>query len=93
MGHRDGVKGYRLLDTSTDRLIIECSVQFEETPLHAPSEPHVDTFVPLHAPNINDDESTHSNHGSYMISEYNLKDDENAYVEPPQIPKWAHTTL
>jgi hypothetical protein len=73
MGYPDGVKGYRLLDPSTDRLIIEHNVQFEETPLHAPLEPHADTFVPLPAPDISDDESTHSDHGSYMSSEYDWK--------------------
>jgi len=28
-----------------------------------------------------------------MIFESNLEDDEHADVEPPQIPKWAQTTL
>jgi hypothetical protein len=93
MGYLDGVKGYRLLDPSTDRLIIECSVQFEETPLHAPLEPHAETSVPLPAPDISDDESTHSDHGSNLSSESDLEDDEHADVEPPQIPKWAQTTL
>jgi hypothetical protein len=76
VGYPDGVKGYRLLDPSTDRLIIECSVQFEETPLHAPLEPHAETFVPLPAPDISDDESTHSDHGSDLSSESDSEDDE-----------------
>jgi hypothetical protein len=67
VGYPDGVKGYRSFDPSTNRLIIECSVQFEETPLHVPLEPHAGTFVPLLAPNISDDESTHSDHGSNLI--------------------------
>jgi hypothetical protein len=73
MGYPDGVKGYRLLDPSTDRLIIEHNVQFEETPLHAPLEPHAETFVPLPAPDISDDESTHSDHGSYLSFEIDSK--------------------
>jgi hypothetical protein len=77
MGYLDNVKGYRLINPSTNRIIIERSVQFEETPLHAPSEPHVDTFVPLLAPDISYDESTHLDHDSYLSSEYDLEDDEH----------------
>jgi hypothetical protein len=56
-------------------------------------EPHEDTFVPILAPEINDDETTHPDHGSYLSSEYYLEDDENgvdqhADVEPPHMPKW-----
>ena len=57
MGYPDDVKGYRLIDPSTDKLFIERSVQFEEIPLHAPLESHVETYVPLLAPHIRDDES------------------------------------
>ena len=57
--------------------------------MHAPLEPHVETFVPLPPPCISDDESTHSNHGSYPCSEFDSKDDEHAYDEPQQMPKWA----
>ena len=35
-GYPDGVKGYHLIDPSSDRLIIERSVQFEESDSHAP---------------------------------------------------------
>ena len=36
VGYTDGVKGYRLIDLSSDRLIIERSVQFEESDSPAP---------------------------------------------------------
>ena len=62
MGYPDHVKGYMLIDPSTDKVFIERSVQFEEIPLHAPLESHLETFVPLPAPNIRDDNSTHSGH-------------------------------
>jgi hypothetical protein len=77
VGYLDSVKGYRLLDPSTARLIIEHSIQFEETTLHAPLEPHAETFVPLPAPDISDDESTHSAHGSNLSSESDSEDDEH----------------
>jgi len=98
MGYPDDVKGYRLLDPSTDILIIEHSVHFEEDHLHAPSNPHVETFVPFHALDIGDDESTHSDHGLDLRSEFDLEDDEHVndehpYDEPPQMPKLARTTL
>jgi hypothetical protein len=64
MEYIDGVKGYRLLDQSMDRLITEHIVQFEESPFHAPLDPYADTLVPLIARDINDDDSTHSDHSS-----------------------------
>jgi hypothetical protein len=45
VGYPDGVKGYRLIYLSSDRLIIEHSVQFEEGVSHVPQQPHVDTFI------------------------------------------------
>ena len=45
VGYLDDVKGYRLIDLSSDRLIIERSVQFEESVLHVPHQSHVDTFT------------------------------------------------
>ena len=36
VGYPDGVKGYHLIDISSDRLIIEHSVQFEESVSHVP---------------------------------------------------------
>jgi hypothetical protein len=45
VGYPDGVNGYRLIDLSLERLIIERSVQFEEIVSHAPQQPHVDTFI------------------------------------------------
>jgi hypothetical protein len=45
VGYPDGVKGYRLIDLSSDRLIIEHSVQFEESVSHVPQQSHADTFT------------------------------------------------
>jgi hypothetical protein len=45
VGYPDGVKGYRLIDLSSDQLIIERSVQFEESVSHVPQQPHADTFI------------------------------------------------
>jgi hypothetical protein len=77
VGYPDGVKGYRLLDTSTERIIIERNVQFEESPLHASLEPHTNTFVPMLTTDISDDESTHLDHGSDINSESDLEYDES----------------
>jgi hypothetical protein len=44
-GYPDGVKGYWLIDISSNCLIIEHSVQFEESVLHVPQQPHADTFT------------------------------------------------
>jgi hypothetical protein len=56
VGYPDSVKGYRLNDLSSDRLIIECSVQFEESVSHVPQQPHADTFT---LPPVRDDEHAH----------------------------------
>ena len=50
--------------------------------MHAPLEPHVETYVPLPPPCISDDESTHSDHGSHLSSQSDSEDDENANDEP-----------
>eukprot|EP00253_Pinus_taeda_P030107 PITA_30107 len=50
-------EGYRLLISSTNKLIIERSVKFEECLSHAPQLPHADT---LYLPHVRDDDSIHS---------------------------------
>jgi hypothetical protein len=45
--------------------------------LHAPLEPHVETYALHLAPEIGDDESTHSYHGSDLSFESDLEDDEH----------------
>jgi hypothetical protein len=45
VGYPNGVKGYRLIDLSLDRLIIERSVQFKESVSHVPQQSHADTFT------------------------------------------------
>jgi hypothetical protein len=50
------VKGYRLIDLSSDWLIIERSVQFEESVLHVPQQLHADNFS---LPPVRDGENAH----------------------------------
>jgi hypothetical protein len=87
------VKGYRLIDTSTNKLIIERSVEFEESPMHASQEPHAETSTPPLVPDIRDDASSHTDQISDLISKSDLEDDEHAYDELHQRPKWARSTL
>jgi hypothetical protein len=61
VGYPDDVKGYMLIDPSTDRLIIERIVQFKESPLHAPLVQHAETCVIPLVPDIRDYDSIHSN--------------------------------
>ena len=58
VGYPDGMKGYQLLISSTDKLIIERSVQFEESLSHVPQFTHADTF---YLPHDRDDDFVHSN--------------------------------
>jgi hypothetical protein len=44
-GYPDGVKGYQLIDISLDWIIIDHSVQFEESVSHVPQQLHADTFT------------------------------------------------
>jgi hypothetical protein len=98
------VKGYRLIDPSTDRLIIDHNVQFEESISHAPQELHVDTFF---LPPVRDDDHAHVESSSDESSDSEYLDDldteslhsnaesvhVDAYAEPDPRPKWAKTTL
>jgi hypothetical protein len=45
VGYPDGVKGYRIIDLSSDQIIIEHSVRFEESVSHVPQQLHTDTFI------------------------------------------------
>jgi hypothetical protein len=56
-GYPNDVKGYRLIDISSDWLIIEHSVQFKESVSHVPQQPHEDTFT---LPPVRDDEHEHA---------------------------------
>jgi hypothetical protein len=91
--------GYKLIDPSTDRLIIENGVQFEKSPLHAPPVQHADILVFPSVPNIRDDDSIHST-ATYSDSKDFVHGDEQV-VQPneettsklQQMPKWAQSTL
>jgi hypothetical protein len=63
------VKGYRLIDLSSDWLIIKRSVQFKESVSHSPQQPHEDTFI---LPPVQDDEHAHVDSSSY--ESYDSKD-------------------
>jgi hypothetical protein len=55
------VKEYRLIDLSSDWLIIERSVQSKESVSHVPQQPHAYTFV---LPPVRDAEHAHANSSS-----------------------------
>jgi hypothetical protein len=101
VGYLDDVKGYKLIDPSTDRLIIERNVQFEESPLHAPIMQHPETLVLPLVPDIRDDDSIHSDATySDLDSEdsiYGFEQVVQPYEEPaPELqhmPKWEQSTL
>jgi hypothetical protein len=76
VGYPNGVKGYRLIDPSMDQLIIERSVQFEESILHAPQELHEYTFV---LPHVRDDEHAHGDSSS--DESYDSKNSVNSDIE------------
>jgi hypothetical protein len=103
-GYLDGVKEYRHIDLSSDQIIIERNVQFEESVSHVPQQPHADTFILLP---IRDDEHAHADSCLDKSSDLEDSDDSDldsvhldvesenpdAVAKPDQRPKWAHTTL
>jgi hypothetical protein len=101
VGYPNDVKGYRLIHPSTDWLIIECNVQFEESPLHAPPVQHAETHVLPSVPDIRDDDSTHSDATysytyleNYLhVDEKVLQPNEELALELQQMPKWAQSTV
>jgi hypothetical protein len=98
------VKGYRRIDLSSDRSIIEHSVQFEESVSHVLQQPQADTFT---LPPVRDDEHAHADSSSDDSFDSEDSDDSDlesdqsdaesthpdAVAEPEQRPKWAQTTL
>jgi hypothetical protein len=97
VGYLDGVKGYKLIDLSSDQLIIERSVQFEESVSYVPQQLHAITFV---FPPIIDDEHGHAASSSDESSDSEDSNDPdtesvhaNADAELEQRPKWPKTTL
>ena len=48
--------------------------------MHAPLESHAETFVPILAPKIHDDGSTHSYHDSYLSFEHD-EEHEHEHVD------------
>ena len=77
VGYPDDVKGYRLIDLSSDRNIIECSFQFEESVSHVPQQPHANTFI---LPHVQDDENAHVD--SSLDESFDLEDSDDPYTEP-----------
>jgi len=75
VGYLNGVKGYRLIDPLTDQILIQPSVKFEESPSHAPHEPHEEAFV---LPPFAADESIHSYHTLDLSSDIESEDIEDA---------------
>jgi hypothetical protein len=73
------VKGYRLIDISSNRLINERSVQFEYNVSHVPQQPHANTFV---LPPIRDDEHAHVD--SYSNESFDLDDLDDLDIESVQ---------
>jgi hypothetical protein len=61
VGYLDCVKEYKLIDISSDRLIIEESVQFEESVSHVPQQQHANTFI---LPPVRYDEHAHADSSS-----------------------------
>jgi hypothetical protein len=92
------VKGYQLIELSSNQIIIEHSFQFEESVSHVPQQPHADTFT---LPPVRDDghahANTYSNESFDSDSESVQSDAESehpyAVAELEQRPKWAQTTL
>jgi hypothetical protein len=76
------VKGYWLIDLSSDQLIIECSVQFEESVSHVPQQPHVDTFT---LPLVRDDEHAHADSSLDESSDSEDSEDSDSYSESVQL--------
>jgi hypothetical protein len=70
------VKGYIVINISLDWIIIDRSVQFEESVSYVPQHPHADTFV---LPHVRDDEHAHVNSSSY--ESYDLEDLDNPGIE------------
>jgi hypothetical protein len=101
VGFPDDVKGYRLIDPSTDLLIIEHTVQFEESPLHASLLQHVYNLVLTSVIDIRDDDSACSNatysdtdsEDSVHANEKLVQPNEETMLELQRMSMWEQSTL
>jgi hypothetical protein len=75
VGYPYGVKEYKLINPSTDQLIIKHNVLFEESISDSPREPHVDTIF---LPPARHDESEYSYSTSNLSSDTKSKDLEHS---------------
>jgi hypothetical protein len=79
VGYPDGVKGYRIIDLTSNWIIIEHSVKFEESVSHVPQQSHADTFI---LPHVRDDEHAHAKYSSDKSSD--LEDSNDLDLESVQ---------
>lgn len=88
VGYLDGVKGYRLLDLSIETLLIDRSVCFDESPMHASQESNSHTSLLPPLTDLKDNTCNHSD----MISdtfEYDLDELEHACADLDAVLDWA----
>jgi hypothetical protein len=102
VGYPNSLKGYKLIDISSDRLIIERSVQFEESGSHVPQQLHANTFF---IPPNRDNEHAHVDYSLDGSSDLEDSDDPESVqsdaesvhadvdAKPDSRHKWAKTTL
>jgi hypothetical protein len=89
LGYLEGVKGYRLLNPSIEKIFIERSVKFEEDPLHALEEYPATVSSPQIVVDLLDDSSSTTYQISDQISESDLNDHDHRMDDPEISPKWA----
>jgi hypothetical protein len=93
LGYPKGLKGYLPIYPSTENLIIERSVGFEEIPMHASQKQHEQISLHPRVAYHRDDESYHSYQIYDMISKYDLEYQDHGCEYPNPRLTWAQSIL
>jgi hypothetical protein len=104
VGYPDGVKGYRLIDISSDLSSLsivsnsrKVSRMYLNSRMQTPSLFHLSEMMSMHMTNSSSDESSDSKDSDDSYSESVQSDVESEHpdtvAEPEKRPKWAQTTL
>jgi hypothetical protein len=92
-GYPEGVKGYILLDSHTEKFILARSVKFEEESLHDFSEDPAEEPLVVTDEEESETSSSTSEQPSEKPFRSDTEDEEQVMASPTQFPTWAEKTL
>jgi hypothetical protein len=93
VGYPEGVKGYRLLDSHTEKFILARSVKFEKESLHDFLEDPAEEPLVVTDEEESETSSSNSEKPSEQTFGSDTEDQEKFMAAPTQLPTWVEKTL